>query len=174
MVCDCPPSPRPSCLQTTLERVYDRKNTVDMETQPFYTWIRDTYAWHVVLQVRAYACAPARARAHLRARGDVFGSRPRWSSQAPPPPLPSPFLLSLTRCHGALAARRWGLQAALLYALGGMGALVWGGALRLVWVYHITWFVNSAAHVWGSQSYNTGDLSRNNWWVSILAFGEGW
>lgn len=44
----------------------------------------------------------------------------------------------------------------------------------MVWVYHITWFVNSAAHVWGYQSYNTGDLSRNNWWVGILAWGEGW
>jgi stearoyl-CoA desaturase (delta-9 desaturase) len=25
-----------------------------------------------------------------------------------------------------------------------------------------------------AQSYNTGDLSRNNWWVALLAFGEGW
>ena len=24
------------------------------------------------------------------------------------------------------------------------------------------------------QAYNTGDLSKNNWWVGILAFGEGW
>jgi fatty-acid desaturase len=39
-------------------------------------------------------------------------------------------------------------------------------------VYHVTWFVNSAAHVWGSQSYNTGDLSRNNWWVREAA--QGW
>lgn len=65
-------------------------------------------------------------------------------------------------------------QFAILYALGGLPALVWGGALRIIWVYHITWFVNSAAHVWGTQTYNTGDLSRNNWWVGILAFGEGW
>jgi stearoyl-CoA desaturase (delta-9 desaturase) len=65
-------------------------------------------------------------------------------------------------------------QFAALYALGGLPAVVWGGALRVVWVYHITWFVNSAAHVWGSQPYATGDLSRNNWWVGLLAFGEGW
>ena len=45
---------------------------------------------------------------------------------------------------------------ALLYAFGGLPALVWGGALRTVWVYHVTWFVNSAAHVWGTQDYNTG------------------
>ncbi|WCJ40542.1 fatty acid desaturase 5 [Euphorbia peplus] len=62
----------------------------------------------------------------------------------------------------------------LLYALGGMPFLVWGMGVRVVWVYHITWLVNSACHVWGNQSWNTGDLSKNNWWVAILAFGEGW
>lgn len=65
-------------------------------------------------------------------------------------------------------------QFAVLYALGGFPAMVWGGALRMCWVYHVTWFVNSASHVWGDQTYNTGDLSRNNWWVGILAYGEGW
>ena len=55
-------------------------------------------------------------------------------------------------------------QFAALFALGGLPAMVWGGALRMVWVYHITWFVNSASHVWGYQTFNTGDLSRNNWW----------
>lgn len=63
---------------------------------------------------------------------------------------------------------------ALLYAFGGFPAVIWGGALRTVWVWHVTWLVNSAAHVWGNQQYNAGDLSRNNWWVGILAFGEGW
>lgn len=63
---------------------------------------------------------------------------------------------------------------AALYALGGFPAVIWGGALRVAWVWHVTWFVNSASHCWGTQSYNTGDLSRNNWWVGLLAFGEGW
>ncbi|CAI0422439.1 unnamed protein product [Linum tenue] len=64
--------------------------------------------------------------------------------------------------------------AALLYAAGGFPFLVWGMGVRIVWVYHITWLVNSACHVWGSQDWKTGDLSRNNWWVAVLAFGEGW
>ncbi|KAJ7951905.1 putative Delta 9 desaturase [Quillaja saponaria] len=63
---------------------------------------------------------------------------------------------------------------ALLYAVGGFPFLVWGMGVRIVWVYHITWLVNSACHVWGNQAWNTGDLSRNNWWVALLAFGEGW
>ncbi|XP_019456129.1 PREDICTED: palmitoyl-monogalactosyldiacylglycerol delta-7 desaturase, chloroplastic-like [Lupinus angustifolius] len=63
---------------------------------------------------------------------------------------------------------------ALLYAIGGFPFIVWGVGVRIVWVYHITWLVNSVCHVWGSQAWNTGDLSRNNWWVSLFAFGEGW
>ncbi|XP_011073424.1 palmitoyl-monogalactosyldiacylglycerol delta-7 desaturase, chloroplastic [Sesamum indicum] len=63
---------------------------------------------------------------------------------------------------------------ALLYAVGGVPYIVWGMGVRIVWVYHITWLVNSACHVWGNQAWNTGDLSRNNWWVAMLAFGEGW
>ncbi|GAB4850074.1 Palmitoyl-monogalactosyldiacylglycerol delta-7 desaturase, chloroplastic [Ancistrocladus abbreviatus] len=63
---------------------------------------------------------------------------------------------------------------ALLYAKGGFPYLVWGMGVRTIWVYHITWLVNSACHVWGSQAWNTGDLSRNNWWVAMLSFGEGW
>jgi len=65
-------------------------------------------------------------------------------------------------------------SAALLFALGGLPWLVWGFCVRTVWVYHVTWAVNSVAHVWGAQPYATGDLSRNNWWVGLLAFGEGW
>ncbi|KAF8022042.1 hypothetical protein BT93_G2239 [Corymbia citriodora subsp. variegata] len=61
-----------------------------------------------------------------------------------------------------------------LYLLGGVHFLVWGMGVRIVWIYHITWLVNLVCHVWGKQAWNTGDLSRNNWWVAILSFGEGW
>jgi stearoyl-CoA desaturase (delta-9 desaturase) len=53
-------------------------------------------------------------------------------------------------------------------------AFVWGFIVRTVYVWHITWFVNSAAHRWGYQNYDTGDRSRNNWWVALLTNGEGW
>ena len=64
-------------------------------------------------------------------------------------------------------------HAAMMYAWGGLPFLVWGVAVRTVWVYHVTWFVNSASHVWGNKAYKTptNDTSRNNWWVGILAFG---
>ena len=62
----------------------------------------------------------------------------------------------------------------LLFVIGGWSWLVWGLFVRVVVTYHITWLVNSAAHYSGYQSFRTGDKSQNNWWVAILAWGEGW
>ena len=79
----------------------------------------------------------------------------------------------------------------LLWHIGlGASCLPWAGAagtcgracrcssgasfLRLVYVLHITWLVNSASHMWGYRNYETKDDSRNLWWVGLLAFGEGW
>jgi fatty-acid desaturase len=67
-----------------------------------------------------------------------------------------------------------GALAALLFLIGGPAWVVWGIFVRLFVVYHITWFVNSATHLWGYRNYDTDDLSTNNWWVGLLAFGEGW
>jgi len=58
--------------------------------------------------------------------------------------------------------------------VGGWAMVLWGIPLRLVFVYHITWLVNSATHCWGSIAYDSGDNSKNNKWVAALTFGEGW
>jgi stearoyl-CoA desaturase (delta-9 desaturase) len=81
-----------------------------------------------------------------------------------------PFYAHLSKHYGLHVV---GMFVAI-FLLGGLDSLLWAGCLRCAWVYHITWFVNSAAHVWGTQEYETGDQSRNNWWVGLLAFGEGW
>jgi len=62
----------------------------------------------------------------------------------------------------------------LLFALGGWSWVIYGIFVRCVATYHITWLVNSAAHNDGYQTYRTGDRSTNNWWVALLAWGEGW
>lgn len=64
--------------------------------------------------------------------------------------------------------------ALILFLIGGLPWVVWGIFVRLFVVYHVTWFVNSATHLWGYRNYETDDLSTNNWWVGLLAFGEGW
>ncbi|KAF9621749.1 hypothetical protein IFM89_027603 [Coptis chinensis] len=66
------------------------------------------------------------------------------------------------------------LHAALLYMLGGFPFVVWGKGVSTVWGYHVTFSVNSVCHIWGHQAWNTGDLSKNNWFVALFTFGEGW
>lgn len=74
------------------------------------------------------------------------------------------------------------LLAGLLYMIGtafggsnlGCSFVVWGVFVRLVFVMHSTWLVNSASHMWGYRNYETTDDSRNNWWVAVVTYGEGW
>jgi stearoyl-CoA desaturase (delta-9 desaturase) len=63
----------------------------------------------------------------------------------------------------------------------GMGAVqfslslfVWGGLVRTVLGWHATWSVNSLTHLFGYRNYETSESSRNNWFVGIVALGEGW
>lgn len=62
----------------------------------------------------------------------------------------------------------------ILGLIGGWQLVAWGVFLRLVFGLHSTWFVNSAAHIWGTRRFETTDDSRNNWWVALITFGEGW
>ena len=52
--------------------------------------------------------------------------------------------------------------------------MLWGICLRVVLGLHATWLVNSATHMWGTRRFATRDDSRNNWWVALMTFGEGW
>lgn len=52
--------------------------------------------------------------------------------------------------------------------------LLWGGLVRVFFVHHVTWSVNSICHLWGSQPYKCHDHSKNNLLIAILALGEGW
>ncbi|HXI40231.1 MAG TPA: fatty acid desaturase [Bryobacteraceae bacterium] len=62
----------------------------------------------------------------------------------------------------------------VLLAIGGLPMMLWGLCVRVVFGLHATWLVNSATHMWGSRRFSTRDDSRNNWWVALITFGEGW
>src|SRR5207247_10117279 len=66
------------------------------------------------------------------------------------------------------------ILALVLLAIGGWPYLMWGIFLRVTVGLHATWLVNSATHLWGKRRFVTRDDSRNNWWVALLSFGEGW
>ena len=81
-----------------------------------------------------------------------------------------PVYLFLNRTHGVYQV----ILAILLYAWGGWPFVFWGIFLRTVFMWHATWLVNSAAHMWGYRTWATEDQSTNNWWVALLTYGEGW
>lgn len=80
-----------------------------------------------------------------------------------------PQLLVIPMCY---AGGQWAAYHG--WSTSGWSWVVWGVAVRTVFVYHATWFVNSAAHTWGYRNYRTDDNSTNLWWVALLSFGEGW
>ena len=51
---------------------------------------------------------------------------------------------------------------------------LWGGLVRVFFVHHVTWSINSVCHLWGSKPFESQDESRNNAIFGILGFGEGW
>lgn len=58
--------------------------------------------------------------------------------------------------------------------VGGLLGILWGSAVRIFLVHHVTWSVNSVCHLWGSRPFRSHDHSRNNAVFGILALGEGW
>jgi len=57
---------------------------------------------------------------------------------------------------------------------GFFAGLVWGGAVRIFLLHHVTFSINSICHFWGRRRFASRDESRNVWWLSWLSFGESW
>jgi stearoyl-CoA desaturase (Delta-9 desaturase) len=71
------------------------------------------------------------------------------------------------------------LPMGLGYLLGGtlaaaLTGLLWGGAVRMLVLHHVTYSINSLCHVFGKRAYETGDESRNLAWLAPLSMGEAW
>jgi stearoyl-CoA desaturase (delta-9 desaturase) len=56
----------------------------------------------------------------------------------------------------------------------GLPGLLWGGAVRMLVVHHVTYSINSLCHFFGRQRFETGDESRNLAWLAPLSLGEAW
>jgi stearoyl-CoA desaturase (delta-9 desaturase) len=60
-----------------------------------------------------------------------------------------------------------------LHTSGGQ-MLVWGFFVSTIVLFHATVTINSLAHKFGRRRFQTHDDSRNNVWLALLTFGEGW
>jgi stearoyl-CoA desaturase (delta-9 desaturase) len=58
--------------------------------------------------------------------------------------------------------------------LAGLTGLLWGGAVRIFVLHHVTYSINSLCHMFGKRDFETTDESRNLAWLAIPTFGEAW
>ncbi len=85
----------------------------------------------------------------------------------------------VSRGFGLIVLASLGLPALAGWALIGgwyglLSGLVWGGAVRIFLLHHVTFSINSICHFWGRRRFASRDESRNVWWLSWISFGESW
>jgi len=71
------------------------------------------------------------------------------------------------------------LPALVGYAVSGapgdaVTGLLWGGLVRIFFVHHVTWSVNSVCHFFGTRRFDTEDRSTNVFWLALPSLGESW
>ena len=85
----------------------------------------------------------------------------------------------INRTFGLWVVLGLAIPAALGYAIDGTavaaltGAL-WGGAVRIFLLHHVTWSINSVCHFFGTRRFEVDDHSTNVFWLAPLSFGESW
>jgi stearoyl-CoA desaturase (delta-9 desaturase) len=57
---------------------------------------------------------------------------------------------------------------------GAATGLLWGGLVRIFFVHHVTWSVNSVCHFFGRRRFDTDDRSTNVFWLALPSLGESW
>jgi stearoyl-CoA desaturase (delta-9 desaturase) len=57
---------------------------------------------------------------------------------------------------------------------GAATGFLWGGLVRIFFVHHVTWSVNSVCHFVGSRRFDTEDRSTNVFWLALPSLGESW
>jgi len=58
--------------------------------------------------------------------------------------------------------------------LGAATGLLWGGLVRVFFVHHVTWSVNSVCHFLGTRRFEVEDRSTNVFWLALPSLGESW
>jgi stearoyl-CoA desaturase (delta-9 desaturase) len=103
------------------------------------------------------------------------GSRKRYARDL----LADPVVSFVDRHFLAWALGGLAVAFALGWAIGGsfyagLTGLLWGGAVRILVVHHVTYSINSLCHFFGRRRFDTGDESRNLLWLAPFSFGESW
>jgi stearoyl-CoA desaturase (delta-9 desaturase) len=64
-----------------------------------------------------------------------------------------------------------------LWTMSWQGALIaffWASLVRISFLHHVTWSINSICHTFGKREFDARDKSKNVAWLAVLSFGESW
>ncbi|HEY3472206.1 MAG TPA: acyl-CoA desaturase [Amycolatopsis sp.] len=53
-------------------------------------------------------------------------------------------------------------------------AFFWAGLVRIAFLHHVTWSVNSVCHLVGERPFASRDRAANFWPLALLSMGESW
>ncbi|MGH2967035.1 MAG: acyl-CoA desaturase [Solirubrobacterales bacterium] len=103
------------------------------------------------------------------------GSKQRFASDL----IEDPVVTTIDRTFFIWAVVGMLVPFAVGFAIGGtlvagLTGLLWGGAVRVFLVHHVTYSVNSVCHVFGRRRFATEDESRNVFWLALPTMGEAW
>jgi stearoyl-CoA desaturase (delta-9 desaturase) len=84
----------------------------------------------------------------------------------------------LTQWYWELTFLSLAVPTAIGWAFGGpraaLDSLLLAGCVRTTVLHNLIWAVNSIGHTWGSRPSTTHNESRNNVFLALATFGEGW
>ncbi len=80
-----------------------------------------------------------------------------------------PALVAVSLLAPALIGGLWSMS-----WQGAVIAFFWASLVRIAFLHHVTWSINSICHTFGKEEFETRDKSRNVNWLAILSFGESW
>jgi stearoyl-CoA desaturase (delta-9 desaturase) len=115
--------------------------------------------------------------AHL---GWVFGGGMANEARYAPDLLADPVVRFVDRTFAVWVLAGLAIPFGLGWALSGgtldgaLTGLLWGGAVRILVLHHVTFSINSLCHFFGNRDFETSDHSTNLAWLAPLSFGESW
>jgi stearoyl-CoA desaturase (delta-9 desaturase) len=93
--------------------------------------------------------------------------------------LDDPGMRVISRAFPAIVVAGLALPALAGYIITGRltGALtgfLWGGLVRIFFIHHVTWSINSVCHFFGRRRFAIEDHSTNVFWLALPSLGEAW
>jgi stearoyl-CoA desaturase (Delta-9 desaturase) len=156
--------------------------------KPVITWVADhrrhhKYSdkdgdphspWRFGTDTRALAKGLAYAHIGWMFDGDVTSEEkfcPDWLADSDIAAISRwfPALVAVSLLAPALIGGLWSMS-----WLGAVTAFFWATLVRIAFLHHITWSINSICHTFGKKEFEVRDKSRNVSWLAILSFGESW